>query len=130
MASDGEMDLRAYRWMVAHTAPGTRFATELEGDDGPVAFTVMAAGRSLVSSPVTFSNPYVRWDERDAERRAYLAAAAGAGLGRVLCQSGAAGLRILLPKDAAWDAERLEPVYETEWNTIYRVASGYCRSAG
>jgi hypothetical protein len=48
----------------------------------------------------------------------------------VLCQSGAAGLWIILPKDAARDAERLEPVYEAEWNTIYRVASGYCRSAG
>ena len=130
VASGGEMDLMAYRWMVAHTAPGARFAAELEGDDGPMAFTVMAAGRSLVSSPVTFSNPYVRWDERDAERRAYLAAAAGTGSGRVLCQPGAAGLWIILPKDATRDEERLEPVYGTEWNTIYRVAPGYCRSAG
>jgi len=67
------LDLDAYRWILQETRPDALFLTELPASwYGPAAFSVIAAGRQIVSMPEFFSHPYVDWREREERRLRYL----------------------------------------------------------
>jgi hypothetical protein len=136
------MDLAAYRWILAHTAPEDSFVTihheasegpEADGSvfsgpglGGPEAFTVIAAGRQLVSGPEFFSHPYVAWEPREAERLRLLAVARGEAAGGFPCGAVERGLWFLLPNTTSIDAGRTETVFRSSTRTLYRALPGAC----
>ncbi len=75
-----EIDLAAYRWVLANTPPDALFVTAIPTDLAspfdPAAFAVLAAGRKLVALHALFSNPYGPWAPREALRAAARADAA------------------------------------------------------
>jgi len=119
------IDRDTYGWILANTPPGARFVTEHAAESGPTAFAVMAAGRNLVASPESFSNPFVRWEPREAERLALIAAAVGEGPARALCDA-AGPLWLVFEADKAVAPGRLKAVHRTEVNTIFRVSPALC----
>ena len=140
------LDFAAYRWILVHTGPDDAFVTihdePREGPEaggpvfagpglgGPEAFTVIAAGRQLVSGPEFFSHPYVPWAPREARRLRYLAAARGeaavAGGGGLPCHAVEGGLWFLLPNATAVDSSRVEPLFRSATRTLYRALPAAC----
>jgi hypothetical protein len=126
---DGGMfiDLDAYRWILANTRPEDTFATPVAfAWADPAAFAAYAAGRRLVALPSLFSNPYVLWEPREAQRQRILEAATGDAPPTPLCESRRGTLWVLLPIGTAVDDSRVELVYSTTRYTIYRVHGGLC----
>lgn len=98
------MDLAAYRWLLAGTAPDALFVTEVrESWRGGEAFTVMAAGRKLVAAPELFSHPFVDWQARQALRLRILAGLGGeAGPQAIPCELAAAASGPCCPAPGRW----------------------------
>ena len=118
------LDRAAYDWILAHTAPGTMFVTELplEIDRmGPAAATVIAAGRPLAAPPRIHGNPYLDWLPANARREAWLRAARD-GDAPALCRlrndAGGTDVLLLLPVAATVTPE---PVFSTSEHAIYRA---------
>lgn len=132
-----DIDRAAYAWILAATRPADLFVTELKTDwSDPAAFSVIAAGRRLVASPKLHSNPYVSWEERDARRRRYLAAAdegdeaALCGLIREAAEAEGGRAWLLLPNGRAVGEEAgAEPVFRSAFHTAYRVVTDGCAAA-
>lgn len=138
------LDLAAYRWILAHAGPADAFVTihhDLPGGPpeaggsvfsgpglgGPEAFTVIAAGRRLVSGPEFFSHPYVPWEPREARRLRYLAAAVGEAPDGLPCEVvERRGLWFLLPSTAMVDTGRVEPIFRSASRTLYRALPAGC----
>ena len=137
------LDLAAYRWILAHAGPADAFVTihhDLPGGPpeaggsvfsgpglgGPEAFTVIAAGRQLVSGPEFFSHPYVPWGPREARRLRYLAVAGGEAPDGFPCEVAERGLWFLLPNTAVVDTGRVEPIFRSASRTLYRAAPAGC----
>lgn len=123
----GLADWDAYRWILANTKPNDTFVTPLDaaGED-PAAFAVYAAGRKLVAAPPVFSNPYVLWEPREAQRQQIVQAVTGEANSTPLCQYKDGTLWVLLPVGAAADEGLLEAVHSTKHHTIYRVRRDQC----
>ncbi|HTZ79242.1 MAG TPA: hypothetical protein VMC10_15100 [Stellaceae bacterium] len=127
---DGE----AYRWILANTAPGDLFVTDVVKDwEEPQAFAVMAAARRMVATPELHSNPYVTWTDRDARRRRYIAAALAPtpATSHALCDfAGEAGpddhAYFLLPNSDTVESPALARVFHGDWSSIYRVDPERC----
>jgi hypothetical protein len=127
-------DSEAYRWMLASSRPNDLFVTELAvGAPNGAAMTVMAAGRRLVAAPLYHSNPYLNWQERDARRRRYLAAAMqdGPSSDRTLCdlagEAGpAASAWYLLSDDVDVVATALHAVLKSGHRVLYRLEPRAC----
>lgn len=117
------MDLAAYRWLLAETRPEALFVTEmLEPWRAPAAFSVIAAGRKLISSPEWFSHPYVDWATREELRLRYLAALTGTAEAEAIpCDVAARGLWALLPNGTAVAEGRAEPVFRSPAHTVWRA---------
>jgi len=127
--SDGtSFDLEAYRWILANTVPNDLFVTDLISDAiNPTAFSVMAAGRQLVTVPKTFSNPYVDWNKKNSLRLSYLKAARDIDEpGTALCDLGRGHAWLLLPNDFNVIQARAEPAFRTPYNTVYRITGSEC----
>jgi hypothetical protein len=124
----GFFDRSAYSWIRANTKPTDLFVTPLRSVAHDAdAFSVIAAGRRLIAAPELHSNPFVDWRERDALRRRYFAAATGAGPERDLC--GLTGLRAwLLVPNTTDVASAAEPMYRTDYNTVYRITGIGCEN--
>ncbi|HYI83107.1 MAG TPA: hypothetical protein VEX11_07855 [Acetobacteraceae bacterium] len=124
------IDLAAYRWVLANTAPGDLFVTRpSEGGSllDPAVFTVIASGRAAAAVPPVFSNPFVRWEERDALRRRFLSAVSDAGT-PMPCAPAGQPVWLMLPVGSAVDPGRASPVFEGRRHTISRVAAPACAS--
>ncbi|MDO9709939.1 hypothetical protein [Paracraurococcus lichenis] len=94
---------------------------------GPEAFTVMAAGRALVAAPRAFSNPFTRWEPRDAQRRRVVEAVTGEGPAVVPCADVEAGLWALLRADSEIVPDRARTVFRSDAHAVHRVLPGACR---
>jgi hypothetical protein len=125
---DTDFDLDAYRWILANTASNDAFVTDLTSDGANrTAFSVMAAGRQLVTVPKTFSNPYVDWNERNNKRLRYLEEASDADrLGAELCDLGGGHGWLLLPNDFKVIQTRAKPEFRTRYDTGYRIRESGC----
>jgi hypothetical protein len=123
------VDEAAYRWVLANTVPRDLFVTRLSEDGRPVrgraVFTVLASGRTAVALPQLFSNPYVRWEERDALRRRFLSAVSDAGAPMPCVPVGQA-VWVMLPVGSAVDPARASVEFESRLHTISRVAAPVC----
>ena len=125
------IDLAAYRWVLANTAPGDLFVTRpSEGGSllDPAVFTVIASGRAAAAVPPVFSNPYVRWEERDALRRRFLSAVSDAGAAACPARRLGQAVWVMLPVGSAVDPARASAVFESRLHTISRVAAPACAS--
>jgi hypothetical protein len=124
------MDVAAYRWVLANTEPRDLFVTRpSEGGSllDPAVFTVLASGRAAAALPPVFSNPYVRWEERDALRRRFLAAVASDGGGVAMpCVLPGQAVWLLLPVGSAVDPARARSVFSSRSHTISRVSAPTC----
>jgi hypothetical protein len=127
-------DWNAYVWVAHHTAPKDLFVTELPDKSlNPASLAVMAAGRSSVALPETYSNPYVDWESRNRRSLQYLAAARGPAenANPKLCELiGEAGdgakAYVILPNAQAVSAKALRPDSVGLTNTIYRAMPAAC----
>jgi len=121
-------DLEAYHWILANTASTDLFVTDLTSDwEGIAAFSVLAAGRKLATVPRIFSNPYVDWNKRNYLRLLYLDAASDANRpGTALCDLARGRGWLLLPNDFKVIHARAEPVFQTRYNTVYRIIGSDC----
>jgi hypothetical protein len=127
-------DWNAYVWVAHHTAPKDLFVTELPDRSlNPASLAVMAAGRSSVALPETYSNPYVDWESRNRRSLQYLAAARGPAenANPKLCELiGEAGdgakAYVILPNAQAVSAKALRPDSVGLTNTIYRAMPAAC----
>jgi hypothetical protein len=128
--SDGtSMDLEAYRWILANTVPQDLFITNLTSGGFPdvTAFSVMAAGRQLAAVPILFSNPFVDWNKKNDLRLRYLEAASDPDRpGTAFCDLGRGHGWLLLPNDFQLVRARVEPVFRTRYNTVYRITGSDC----
>jgi hypothetical protein len=126
------MDLTAYRWVVANTAPGDLVVTRPSERGSlldPAAFTVLASGRAAAAAPLLFANPYVRWEEWDALRWRFLAAASD-GAVPMPCAPGGHAVWLLLPVGSAVDPARASAVFSSARHTISRVWAPACAPDG
>jgi hypothetical protein len=135
---DTILNLEAYHWILANTAPQALFVTPRPGLDaspsaiGPEAATVIAAGRRLVAAPEAHANPYIEWPERNAQRVRYLSALSGGpeaaqALCELLRQADArAGAYFLLPNGTRVTASTVAPMFIGGTAGIYRVADMSC----
>jgi len=127
-------DWNAYVWVAHHTAPKDLFVTELPDKSlNPASLAVMAAGRSSVALPETYSNPYVDWESRNRRSLQYLAAARGpaenanAKLCELIGEAGdGAKAYVILPNAQAVSAKALRPDSVGLTNTIYRAMPAAC----
>jgi hypothetical protein len=124
--TDGKIiDLEAYRWILANTVPNDLFVTDLGWSAAP--FSVMAAGRQLAAVPILFSNPFVDWNKKNDLRLRYLEAAGDPDRPRTaLCDLGRDHGWLLLPNDFQVVQARVEPVFRTRYNTVYRITGSDC----
>jgi hypothetical protein len=124
--SDGtSIDLEAYHWILANTVPDDLFVTDLRSAAAP--FSVMAAGRRLAAVPILFSNPFVDWNKKNDLRLRYLETANDPDRPRTaLCDLGRGHGWLLLPNDFQVVQARVEPVFRTRYNTVYRITGSDC----
>jgi hypothetical protein len=126
LSSSDHFDRSAYHWILKNSGPRDLFVTEEAANEQEAdrAFTVMATGRRLVSIPISFSNPYVDWNERDARRRRYLSALTDSvrGICDLVAEAGeGASAWFLVANGTAVNSVLVDAVLRTDFNTLYRV---------
>ena len=122
------MDLAAYRWMMANTSRRDLFVTFLNEGGSPArhaVMTVLASGRETAALPLLFSNPYVRWEERDALRRRFLAAVEDESV-PMPCAPDGRSVWLLLPVGAHVGSARASTAFSSQLHTISKVSAPPC----
>jgi hypothetical protein len=130
-------DWDAYVWVTQHTAPHDLFVTEtLYESLNAASVAVMAAGRTSVALPATYSNPYVEWESRDRRSKDYLEAArmpaqeASPMLCNLVGEAGSSATAyVILPNSQPAAARDLSRAAVGGANTIYRAMPGACMTS-
>ncbi len=135
---DKFFDWDTYTWLRQHSAPSDMFVTEtLHESLNAASVAVMAAGRSSVALPATYSNPYVDWESRNRRSLQYLSVVrdvSGAATPAICTLLGEVGFGghayVILPNARPISEVGLHAASVGSINTIYRVVPDDCAFRG
>jgi len=133
---DKFFDWDTYAWLRHHSGRSDVFVTETLNESlNAASVAVMAAGRSSVALPATYSNPYVDWVTRNRRSLRYLSASrevSGSGapaLCALLNEVGSGGnAYVILPRTLPISEVELHADLVGSSNTVYRVMPLACAS--
>ena len=104
-----------YAWVIASTAPSDVFLCT----DAESLFVISPAGRKVVATNRYFSNPFVDWAHRDADRDAMLAALSRGDAASFAPMASAYGVHwIVVPNGLNDDLRRLSGIPRSEVPTL------------